>query len=82
MRSLLRLTKKKRENLNLWLFSEQNPKAVKLTDADFIYSFAQSPDHRTVVYTSRYGSSDSDEGCLELFDHCGQWNDINTKTIL
>ncbi len=56
----------KRENLNLWLFSEQSPKAVRLTDADYIYSFAQSADQRTVVYTSRYGSSDSDEGCLEL----------------
>ena len=56
----------KRENLNLWLFSEQNPKAVKLTDADFIYSFAQSADHRTVVYISRYGLSDNHDKCLEL----------------
>lgn len=56
----------KRENPNLWLFSEQNPKAVKLTDADFIYSFAQSADHRTVVYISRYGLSDNHDKCLEL----------------
>ena len=56
----------KREDLNLWLFSEKNPKAVKLTDADSIYSFTQSADQRTIVYTARYGSSDHDEGCLEL----------------
>lgn len=56
----------KREDINLWLFSESNPKAIKLTDVDYIYSFAQSPDHRTVAYTSRYGTSDDQEGCLEL----------------
>ena len=56
----------KRENINLWLFSEKNTKAVKLTDANFIYSFTQSADQRTIVYTARYGSSDHDEGCLEL----------------
>ena len=56
----------KREDLNLWLFSEKNSKAVKLTDADYVYSFTQSRDQRTIVYTTRYGSSDHDEGCLEL----------------
>ncbi len=63
---IVKADEEKRENLNLWLFSEQSPKAVKLTDADYIYSFAQSADQRTVVYTSRYGSPDHDEGCLEL----------------
>ena len=56
----------KREDLNLWLFSEKNSKAVKLTDADLVNSFAQSADHRTVVYISRYGLSDNHEKCLEL----------------
>ena len=56
----------KREDINLWLFSEQNSDAIKLTDVDYIYDFAQSPDHHTIAYTSRYGASDDQEGCLEL----------------
>ena len=28
--------------------------------------FAQSLDHHSVVYVSRYGTSDDQEGCLEL----------------
>ncbi len=56
----------KREDINLWLFSEGDAKAQKLTDVDYIYAFAQTPDHKTLAYTSRYGSSDDQEGCLEL----------------
>ena len=55
-----------REDVNLWLFSEDNSTPIKLTDADLIPSFSQSPDHRSVVLTSRYGTSDDQEGCLEL----------------
>lgn len=58
--------KVKTEVINLWLYSEKNSKAIKLTKADYIYGFAQSPDHHTIAYTSRYGSSDDQEGCLEL----------------
>lgn len=44
-----------REDINLWAFSERSQTAVKLTDADHIYSFAQSSDHRSVAYTSHVG---------------------------
>ena len=56
----------KREDMNLWLFSERHPNAIKLTNADYVYDFGQSPDHRSIAYTSRYGASDDQEGCLEL----------------
>lgn len=36
---IVRADEEKREDFNLWLFSERNPQAVKLTDADYIYSF-------------------------------------------
>lgn len=56
----------KRENINLWLFSEDERDPIKLTDVDYVYGFAQSPDHRTIAFISRYGTSDDQEGCLEI----------------
>lgn len=58
----------KSENTNLWLFSEHEPEPVKLTQADYIYSFAQSDDERRIAYIARYGMSDHSEGCLEVLN--------------
>lgn len=59
-------SKPRTEIFNLWSYSQKNSNPIRLTNADFIYGFAQSPDHHTIAYTSRYGSSDDQEGCLEL----------------
>ncbi|MCV3273372.1 S9 family peptidase [Roseobacter sinensis] len=56
----------KREDINLWLFSEREQDPIKLTDVDYVYDFAQSPDHRTIAFVSRDGDSDDQEGCLQL----------------
>lgn len=56
----------KSERTNLWLFSENMPQPIKLTNADYIYAFTQSNDGRTIAYATRYGTSDHSEGCLEL----------------
>lgn len=55
----------KAERINLWLFADGADAPTRLTDADYVYEFAQSKDHATVYYTARYGASDADKGCLE-----------------
>ncbi len=62
---LARADESKREDINLWLFSEGSGPPRRLTDADYVYNFFQTLDGHDVYFTSRYGTSEDGEGCLE-----------------
>jgi dipeptidyl aminopeptidase/acylaminoacyl peptidase len=56
------------EHMNLWTLALETGELTQVTDHDYVYGFAFSPDEATIAYIPRKGTKAPFESCLVLLE--------------